>query len=91
MCQIVDLQIDFEGMEFAVACGHAQVDDIGLVIAENPGNFAQRSRPVMDDDAEPRRRAVAALSPAQIDPVGIDSARQPIAAAQEPVLRRDLP
>ena len=69
------LQVDLERLEFLVARGHAQVDDVGLVVTECSRNVAERTGTVMHDNAQPRRCAVAALPLAQIHPVGIDATR----------------
>ena len=43
------------------------------IVAERPGHVAQ-------DDAQPRRAAVRAFAPGEVEPVGVDPARKRIAA-----------
>lgn len=50
MLQIMDFQIDLKSVEFNIARGHPQVDDIGLVITENPCDLTQCPGPIVDDD-----------------------------------------
>ena len=80
MRQIVHLHVEMEGVEAAVARGLVHADDIGAVAAEDARDHRQRARLVLDDDGEPGGAAVALVAPGEIDPVGIDAARQAVAA-----------
>ena len=78
--QVVHLDVEVEGLEAAVAVDQLQVDDVGVLGAEDAGHRPQRARDVAQDDAQPRRAAVRAFAPGKVEPVGIDPAGQRVAA-----------
>src|SRR5438309_6721290 len=80
VCQIVDLDVEVEGLEAAVAVHQLKVDDVGVLGAENPGHGAERARNVAEDHGQARSAAVRAFAPREVKPVGVDAAGQGVAA-----------
>ena len=78
--QVVHFDVEVKGLEAAVAVDQLQIDDVGVLAAEDPRHDAERAGDVLQDHADPRRAAVRALAPRQVEPVGIDPARQRVAA-----------
>ena len=48
--------------------------------AEDARHRAERARDVAQDDGQPRRAAVRTFAPGEVEPVGVDPARQRVAA-----------
>ena len=48
--------------------------------AHDPRHLAERAGDVAQDDAQPRGAAVALVAPGEVEPVGVDSAGQLVAA-----------
>ena len=79
--EVVHLDVDVEGVEAAVAVGQHQVDDVGGLGAEDARpSSPKRAGNVAQDDAQPRRAAVRAVAPGQVEPVGVDPAGKLVAA-----------
>ena len=78
--EVVDLDVEVEGLEASVAVDQLQVDDVGVLGAENPGHGAERTGDIAEDHREARGAAVRALAPREVEPVGVDSAGQRVAA-----------
>ena len=78
--EVVDLDVEVEGMEVAVAVNQRQVDDVGVLGAERARHRPQRSGNVAQDHRETCGAAVRAFAPGEVEPVGIDPARQRVAA-----------
>ena len=78
--EVVHFDVEMEGVEIAVAVDQLKVDDVGVLGAEDPRHRAERPGNVAQDHDEARGAAVRALAPGEVEPVGIDPARQRIAA-----------
>ena len=78
--EVVDLDVEVEGLEAAVAVDQLQVDDVGVLGAEDARHRAERAGNVAKDHRQPRRAAVRAFAPGEVEPVGVDPARQRVAA-----------
>src|SRR5689334_22854045 len=74
------LDIEVERLETAVAVDQLKIDDVGMLGTKNARHRPERARDVAQYDGESRCATVRALSPRKVEPVGIDSARQRIAA-----------
>src|SRR5215210_4651397 len=80
MAEVVDLDVDIEGVEAAVAVDQLQIDDVGVLGAEDPRHRPERSGDVAQDHRDPRRAAVRAFAPGEVEPVGVDPAGERVAA-----------
>ena len=78
--EVVDLDVEVEGLEAAVAVDQLQVDDVGALGAEDARHRAERAGDVVEDDRDPRRAAVRAFAPGEVEPVGVDPAGERVAA-----------
>src|SRR5690606_32710257 len=74
--EVVDLELDFVGVERPVELRLLELDDAGMALGEDVGHLRERAEPVIEHHAEPADRALRAFAPRQVDPVGIDAARQ---------------
>ena len=51
VAEVMDFDIEMEGVEAAVAVGEVEVDDIRPLRAQYPGHFAKRAGNIAQDDA----------------------------------------
>ena len=77
--EVVDLDVEMERLEAPVAVDEVQVDDVGVLGAEDSRHRAERARDILEHDGEARRTA-RPLTPGKVEPIGVDSARQGVAA-----------
>ena len=68
MGEVVNLGIDVEGVETAVAVGEAEVDDVRPLGAHDPRHFAKRARDVAEQavyemNAQVARQILKSLRP----------------------------
>src|SRR5690349_14720941 len=73
------LDIEVERLETAVAVDQLKIDDVGMLGTKNARHRPERARDVAQYDGESRCATVRALSPRQVEPVGIDPARERVA------------
>src|SRR6476620_1731385 len=74
------LDVEMEGLEAAVAVDELEVDDVGVLLPKDSRHGAERARNVAEDHCEPRGAAVRAFAPGEVEPVGVDSAGEGVAA-----------
>src|SRR5689334_12810821 len=80
VCEIVHLDIEMEGLEAAVAVDQLKIDDVGVLGAKYAGHRPERAGDVAQYDREPGGAPVRTFPPRKVEPVGIHSARQRVAA-----------
>src|SRR6185369_15101563 len=80
MGEIVHLDVQVEGLEAAVAVRQLKIDDVGVLGAEDPRHGAERTGNVAKNHREASGAAVRSLTPGEVEPVRVDSARQRVAA-----------
>ena len=71
MVHVVHLDIDHVGVEACVAGVEAQVDDVGLVRADDRGEHAQRTGLVLYHHRDARGGALGLVAPGYVDPGGL--------------------
>ena len=74
------LDVEMERLEAAVAMDQLQVDNVRVLGAENSRHGSKRARNVAQDHRKPGRAAIRALAPSEVEPIGIDAARECVAA-----------
>src|SRR6187397_562343 len=80
MGEVVNLDVDMEGVEAAVSVGQHQIDDIGPLRAKDAGHFTERPGHVAQYHHQPGRAAVRPVAPGKVEPIGIYTAGQHVAA-----------
>src|SRR5437764_2054483 len=74
--EVVNLDVQMEGLEAAVAMDELKVDDVGMLLAKDARHGAERAWNVAQDHRETGCAAIRALTPRKVEPIGIDPARQ---------------
>ena len=80
MRKVMHFDVQVKRMKAAVAVDQRQIDDVRVLGAEDARHGAERAGDVAQDDRQASRAAVRTLAPGQVEPVGIDPARQRVAA-----------
>src|SRR5689334_15825307 len=78
--EVMHLDVEMERLEAAVAVDQLKVDDVGVLLAENPRHRAEGSRDVAQDDGKTCCPTIRTFSPRQVEPVGVDTACERVAA-----------
>src|SRR4029450_8084489 len=72
--EVVHLDVEVERLETAVAVDELQVDDVGVLGAEDARHRSEGSRGVAQDPREAARAAIRTLTPGEVEPVGVNPA-----------------
>src|SRR4051794_28869496 len=80
MGEVMDLDVEVEGLEASVTMDELQVDDVGVLCTEDARHGAEGAGNAAQDPRGPRTPAARPPAPGEVQPVGVNPTRKRVTA-----------